>query len=638
MVNRSLLALIVTLAAAGFAAGEAPLYIEGGTLVDGSGTAPRANPGILLRDGVVESVGEKPPAGAVRISAEGQWILPGMFDLHAHITFKLAGARDLEDDVVNALRSERFLEAYQGIGVTTVRDVASRYQVGYSLKRAQRDGLAGGARFYVSGPLITTTAGHATEFQPLAPPVFAVEADGPWEFRKRVREGVKLGVDLIKLTPPYTREELAAVVDEAHYWKLRVTAHVGGAQDLHQVSGRLAVEAGVDSVEHLYPYGGPEVVKDLARKGIYVIPTMGYHLRELAGEYTYKADWLEANLGHTREGMMELFRQMRASGVKFGVGTDSNAKDLETIGALYLQELEGLKTGGLTSIQVIQSATLHAAEAMGLGDEAGSIAPGKRGDVVLVGQDPLAELGALVRPRLVIQNGEIVHQRGALEGSWTLEGYEREGKDVPVTGTMIFEGGNFGLVYRMGPARDSGRGHGGRYRVDGDRIFFAIPYWAEFVDGKPNVIQAPVEAVGRFEIQGDRLVIRFDSGSVQRLKRLPSGPVGPADGAWRMTSYESRAKTGAAEGLALFEGGRFALVYVMKNEGGTLDGRAHGGAFSIAGDSLTLEVGPLIHSVGGKGLVEAEDARRETKFRREGDRLTLELGGGATMTFAKEKS
>ncbi len=151
---------------------------------------------------------------------------------------------------------------------------------------------------------------------------------------------MKLGVDLIKLTPPYTREELAAAVDEAHYWKLRVTAHVGGAQDLHQVSGRLAVEAGVDSVEHLYPYGGPEVVKELARKGIYVIPTMGYHLRELAGDYTYKADWLEANLGHTRDGMMELFRQMRESGVKFGVGTDSNAKDLDTIGALYLQELQ----------------------------------------------------------------------------------------------------------------------------------------------------------------------------------------------------------------------------------------------------------------------------------------------------------
>ncbi len=634
--QRSLLVFSALFATAAIAVAQAPLFIEGGTLIDGSGAEPRPNPGILLSNGVVESVGGQPPAGVQRISAQGQWILPGMFDLHAHITFKLAGARDLEDDVVNAVRSERFLEAYQRIGVTTVRDVASRYHVGYSLKRAQRDGLAGGARFYVSGPLITTTAGHATEFQPLAPPVFAVEADGPWEFRKRVREAVKLGVDLIKLTPPYTREELAAAVDEAHYWKLRVTAHVGGAQDFHQFSGRLAVEAGVDSVEHLYPYGGPEVVKELARKGIYVVPTMGYHLRELAGEYTYKADWLEANLGHTLEGMMELFRQMRESGAKFGVGTDSNAKDLDTIDALYLQELEGLKTGGLSPMQVIQSATLHSAEAMGLGDKAGSLAAGKWADVVVVRQDPLADLGSLVRPRLVIQNGKIVHQRDTLEGSWTLEGYELQGQDVPVSGTMIFTGGHFGLVYRMGATRDSGRGHGGRYRLEGDRLLFSIPYWSELVNGASNVIQNPVEAGGRFAIEGDRLAIRFDSGSVQRLRRQPEGPAGPADGAWNMVGYQSRASTGKAEGLALFEGGRFALVYNMRNEAGTLDGRAHGGAFTIAGDSLALEVLASIHCIGGKGMVEAETSRRETKFRREGGRLVLELGGGATMTFGRE--
>ena len=634
--HRALPVLSVLFATAAVAAAQAPLFLEGGTLIDGSGSAPRPNPGILLRDGLIESVGGPAPAGVERISAGGQWILPGMFDLHAHITFKLAGARDLEDDVVNAVRSERFLEAYQRIGVTTVRDVASRHHVGYSLKRAQRDGLAGGARFYVSGPLITTTAGHATEFQPLAPPVFAVEADGPWEFRKRVREAVKLGVDLIKITPPYTREELAATVDEAHYWKLRVTAHVGGAQDFHRVSGRLAVEAGVDSVEHLYPYGGPEVVKEIARKGIYVVPTMGYHLRELAGEYTYKADWLEANLGHTLEGMMELFRQMRESGVKFGVGTDSNAKDLDTIDALYLQELEGLKSGGLSPMQVIQSATLHAAEAMGVGDKAGSVAPGKWADLVLVPQDPLPDLGSLVRPRLVIQDGAIVHRRDVLEGSWTLEGYELQGKDVPVSGTMIFTGGHFGLVYRMGEERDSGRGHGGRYRVDGDRLLFSIPYWSEFVDGAQNVIQKPVEAGGRIELDEDGLAIRFDSGSVQRLRRQPEGPAGPVDGAWRMVDYQSRASSGRAEGLALFEGGRFALVYNMRNEAGTLDGRAHGGRFTTSGDSLALEVLASIHCVGGKGFVEAEDSRREAKFQRVGGRLTLELGGGATMTFARE--
>jgi imidazolonepropionase-like amidohydrolase len=391
------------------------VFVEGGTLLDGTGAAPRPNPGILLNvlnGGRIQALGPSSvPPEAVRLSAQGKWIVPGMFDLHAHITFKLAGGRDLEDDVVNAVRSERFLERYQQIGVTTVRDVASRYHVGFSLKRAQRDGLLGGARFYVSGPLITTTAGHATEFQPLIPPIYAVEANGPWEFRKRVREAVKLGADLVKVTPPYTPEELSATVDEAHYWKLRVTAHVGGAQDLHQVSGRIAVEAGVDSLEHLYPFGGASVVKQIAAKEIYVIPTMGYHLRELAGEYTYKADWLEKNLGHTRAGMMELMRQMIDAGVKFGVGTDSNAKDLETIDALYRQELEGMKEGGLSPMRILQSATLHAAEAMGLGAQAGSILAGKWADLVVVDHDPLQNPGALVSPSLVIQGGRVVFRR-----------------------------------------------------------------------------------------------------------------------------------------------------------------------------------------------------------------------------------
>ena len=395
------------------AAGAASWWITGGTLIDGTGAAPRANPGIFISEGNIVSLGKPDtlPADAREISADGKWVLPGLFDLHAHITFKLAGARDLEDDVVNALRSERFLERYQEIGVTVIRDVASRYRVGYSLKRAQRDGLIGGARLYVSGPLITTTGGHATEFQPLQPPIWAVEADGPWGFRKRVREAVKLGADLIKTTTPYTLEELRAATEEAHYWKIRITAHLGGAQDPHHTSGRIAVDAGVDSVEHLYPFGDDDVYRDMVKNNINLVPTIGYHLRELEGQYTYDPDWLEKHLGHTYEGMIERFKRMHELGVKFAVGTDSNAKDLPTMDKLYLQELEGFTLGGLTHMEIIQGATLIGAETMGLDAEAGSIEAGKWGDVILLDADPLESLGALVEPSLVVQNGEIVFKR-----------------------------------------------------------------------------------------------------------------------------------------------------------------------------------------------------------------------------------
>ena len=390
-----------------------PYWITGGILIDGTGTEPRPNPGIFINEGNIVSLGETGslPGDTREINADGKWVLPGLFDLHAHITFKLAGARDLEDDVVNALRSERFLERYQEIGVTVVRDVASRYHVGYSLKRAQRDGLIGGARLYVSGPLITTTGGHATEFQPLIPPIWAVEADGPWEFRKRVREAAKLGADLIKTTTPYTLEELSAAVEEAHLWKLRLTAHLGGAQDPYHTSGRIAVDAGVDSMEHLYPFGDDDVYRDMVKKNINLVPTIGYHLRELEGQYTYDSDYLEKHLGHTYKGMVERFRRMHELGVKFAVGTDSNAKDLPTIDMIYLQELEGFTLGGLTHMEIIRGATLIGAETMGLDGKAGSIEAGKWGDVILLDADPLESLEALVRPILVMQNGTVVFQR-----------------------------------------------------------------------------------------------------------------------------------------------------------------------------------------------------------------------------------
>ena len=350
----------------------ARLFIDGGTLIDGTGAQPGENPGILVEGERILSLGSAPGAesGIRRISAEGKWVLPGLFDMHVHITFKLSGPRRLDDDIFNAIRSERFLERYQEIGVTTVRDVGAREWIGYSLKRTQRAGLMGGARYYTSGPIITVTGGHGSEFQPLHPPLWAVEADGPWELRQRVREAVKLEADLIKVAPFLTPEEMAAVVDEARIYHLRVTAHVGGTHDLDKQSGRIAVEAGVDSTEHMYPYGGSDVIKAMAEKGIYVIPTLGFHIRELDGEYATNAEkqsprWLAENLGHTYQSMMDQFREMKAAGVRFAVGTDSNVKDLATIDKLYLQELQAFRTAGMSNGEIIQAATLRAAEAMG---------------------------------------------------------------------------------------------------------------------------------------------------------------------------------------------------------------------------------------------------------------------------------
>ena len=387
-----------------------PLFIHGGTLIDGTGSSPRANPGLLLKGGQIRFAGDAPPDAKV-LNADGKWILPGLFDLHTHLTFYLPGGFHAEDDVLNAIRALKFLRHYQRIGVTTVFDVASRNNVGFSLKRAQRMGYAGGARLFVSGPGITVSGGHPTEFQPYEESAFAVQGDGPWEMRRLVREAVKKGADFIKVLPPLTQEELDAVVDEAHTWKVRVTSHVGGIQDLSRTSGSRSVAAGVDSVHHLYPYSesDPALFRRMAKEDIYVIPTIAYHLKEVSGNAHINSMWLKRNIGHDRNSVLSTFATMRDLGMKFGVGTESNPLEMLRISEIYAEELSALEQNGLSPAEVIRTATLHSAEAMGLGSEGGSIENGKWADILILGETPLKDISALVRPEIVIQAGKVVH-------------------------------------------------------------------------------------------------------------------------------------------------------------------------------------------------------------------------------------
>jgi imidazolonepropionase-like amidohydrolase len=392
------------------------MVLSGGMIIDGTGSPARSNPGVLLEHGRIKSIGpSEVPRDALVIDASGKWILPGMFDMHAHITFHWPSGAHAEDDLINATRAERFLERYQSIGVTSVRDVASKHQIGYSLKRAQRMGFIGGARLYVSGPGITVTGGHPNELRPNLPAAYAVEADGPFKMRQSVRAAVRDGADFIKVLPPYTEEEIATIVDEASYWKLRVTAHVGGELDLLSDTPRRAVAAGVNGLEHLYSLGPEDTVDELLnqikRQNIYVTPTVGHHMRQLGRMDAAGRAWMEKNINYTPDSVMELLRRAHEKGIRLVVGTDSNAVHMRSIGDLYLEELRGMMSGGLSEMDVIMAATINAAEAMGLSDEFGSVTEGKAADLIVVDHDPLKNPAALVVPALVIQSGKIVSKR-----------------------------------------------------------------------------------------------------------------------------------------------------------------------------------------------------------------------------------
>lgn len=220
----------------------------------------------------------------------------------------------------------------------------------------------------------------------------------------------------------------------------------------------------------------------------------------------------------------------------------------------------------------------------------------------------------------------------SVNGAWRLDSYVLDGKDVPVSGTLIFTEDHFGMVYRMGASGDSGRGHGGTYRVEGDRIQFSIPFWLQLVDGVPRVMAESSEAGSLFQIEGDQLMLRFENEAVQRFTRAPASP-STLDGAWKMIDYESEARTGKAEGIALFEAGSFVLVYTMATGAAAPDARAHAGGFEIEGGTLTLKVQSSIHCVGGSGRVELTPSPRAMGFRLDPGALDLEFASGARMQF-----
>ncbi|MGQ9471590.1 MAG: amidohydrolase family protein [Candidatus Aminicenantales bacterium] len=210
------------------------------------------------------------PKEAKIIDAKGKTIIPGLIDAHLHFTYP---PKEEEfffiNEAISAFRAAAFLRKMLFIGVTTVRDVASFQKVGYEARKAFNSGILEGSRPIVTGPGITSTGGHGREGYRLG---IVEEADGTDGFRRAVRARIKQGADLIKVLPPYSREEILAAVEEAHFHEKFITVH-SGVYKVQYDFVRWVVEAGADCIEHAYAL--PEdVIPQIAAKKIYCIPTL----------------------------------------------------------------------------------------------------------------------------------------------------------------------------------------------------------------------------------------------------------------------------------------------------------------------------------------------------------------------------
>lgn len=344
------------------------------------------------------------PEGTETVDLGGRFLMPGMTETHAHLSFADAspfaiGATPVEQATIAAVRNARLMLRS---GFTSAISFGSTYQIDVALRDAIRGGQIPGPRLLAAGRDIGGTASNVD-----APGGLARIADGPWELRKAVREQRKARVDVVKIfldgeavnpvSPPgelsFCDEEVDAVVGEAHRRGLRVACHARSAAAVKQ-----AVRAGVDFIGHAN-YVDDEAVELLAEKKdqLFVGPAIAWEVQYLAQcESLGVSKEIVRKQGYVAEieATVEAVKRLREAGVRLVVGGDygisiaphgTYAKDLEYFVDLF----------GLSPAEALLCATRSGGQAMDPGGGLGTLEAGSKADLVIVDGDPLEDVRLL---------------------------------------------------------------------------------------------------------------------------------------------------------------------------------------------------------------------------------------------------
>ena len=355
------------------------------------------------------------------IDLRSKTVLPGLIDAHVHITspsITTPGAGLMTSPARAALMGARNAREILNAGFTMVRVLGAAGYSDVALRDAIEAGDVAGPRLLVAGYAICITGGHCDGTTTL-PAEFKMEgpgaADGPVGMERRVREQVKYGADVIKITatggvlsartdprlPHMTQEEIEAVVRTAHGLGRKVASHAHAAEGV-----RRSVEAGVDSIEHGHMMDDAAIAL-MKAKGTYLVPTV--YLCEYNMENMAKSQMPEFNKRKMKmvcDVGVENIRKAIKAGVKIAFGTDTPVFPH----GLNAREFQAYVTLGMTPLQSIRTATLAAADLLGVSDKMGAIEVGKYGDLIAVEGNPLENVRVLEQVKFVMKGGQVIRQ------------------------------------------------------------------------------------------------------------------------------------------------------------------------------------------------------------------------------------
>ncbi|WP_436664261.1 amidohydrolase family protein [Alicyclobacillus acidoterrestris] len=406
------------------------LLVKNATVIDGNGGEPQVGVSILVKDERIQQIGlnediEIPNEDVTTVDATGTYALPGLIDTHVHLMMEVGNlAKRLNEPFsLRFFHAKQYMERTIEAGVTTVRDAGG---ADLGVKTAVEQGLVVGPRMQISITPLTITGGHGDSWTLSGtnlnlggyPGNPSGICDGVEEVRKKVREVLRAGADIIKvhatggvLSPTdhpeftqFSQEELRVMVEEATFRKgIKVMAHAQGAEGIKN-----AVRAGIHSIEHGI-FLDDEAIELMLEHGTYLVPTLLAPVAVL--ESAEKDDAMpEYGIRKCREVIeqhQESIAKAYRAGVRIAMGTDAGVMAHGT----NLRELGLMCQIGMSPMESIVATTKTAAECLGWDHIIGTLEVGKLADIVLTNTNPLDDIRSLEDPNhivTVIQNGNIV--------------------------------------------------------------------------------------------------------------------------------------------------------------------------------------------------------------------------------------